>query len=378
MSGKQTDGNAAQRVLFLTNIPAPYRIDFFNALGKLCDLTVVFEARRAEGIRFNWNEDAAKRFTAIFLSDGDIDETHVDRRIFQYIARGRYDQIVATSYGYYTETAALLAMRLRGIPYDLEIDGGVVRPGEHPFKRLLKRHIIRGAGRLFSSGRVTDALFLHYGADAGRIVRYPFTSLHENDLLPVVPAQAQRRAAKEALGITCPRLVLSIGQFIYRKGYDMLLSCCDSLDASACVAIIGGTPTEEYQRIVVQKGLSNVRFLAFMDKEELEQWFLAADVFVLPTREDMWGLVVNEAMAHALPVVTTDRCNAGMELITNGENGFVVPAGDGMALIDRTNEILQNDALRADMARSCLQTARGYTIERMACVHARAFGLKQE
>ena len=100
MSGKQTVRSAMQRVLFLTNIPAPYRIDFFNALGRLCELTVVFEARRAEGIRFNWNEDTAKHFTAVFLNDADIDETHVDQRIFQSIARDRYDQIVATSYGY--------------------------------------------------------------------------------------------------------------------------------------------------------------------------------------------------------------------------------------------------------------------------------------
>ena len=375
MSGKQAGGTERQNVLFLTNIPAPYRIDFFNALGELCNLTVVFEARRAKGVRFNWNEDTARHFTAIFLSDGDIDETHVDRRVFQHIARGRYDQIVATSYGYYTETAALLFMRLRGIPYDLEVDGGVVRAGEGLLKRLLKRGIIRGAKRLFSSGSVTDELFTHYGAEQRRIVRYPFTSLHASDVLPVVPTEERRRAAKAALGISNKTLVLSIGQFIYRKGYDVLLRACAGLDPSACVTVIGGEPTEEYLRIVEKEGLINVRFAPFMDKARLAEWFLAADVFVLPTREDMWGLVINEAMAHALPVVTTERCNAGVELVENGVNGFLVPAEDGAALVGRVNEILRNAALRAEMSQNALVRMRAYTIEQMAAVHARAFGL---
>ena len=55
---------------------------------------------------------------------------------------------------------------------------------------------------------------------------------------------------------------------------------------------------------------------------------MAADAFVLPTREDIWGLVINEAMAYGLPVVTTDRCNAGLELIKNNVNGYVVHVDD--------------------------------------------------
>ena len=365
-----------QRVLFISNIPAPYRIDFFNALGRLCDLTVVFEARRAAGIRFNWNEDTAQHFRAVFLSDGDIDETHVDWRIFDHIQKRRYDQIVATSYGYYTETAALIAMRLRGIPYDLEIDGGVVRAGESPVKRLLKRYIICGAGRLFSSGRVADALFLHYGARESRIVRYPFTSLHADDVLTAVPDEDARRAAKLRLGVMSKRLLLTIGQFIYRKGFDVLLNQCDRLDADTTLVIIGGMPTDEYLHIVEKKRLQNVRFLPFMDKAQLAQWFLAADVFVLPTREDMWGLVINEAMANALPVVTTKPCNAGVELVEEGKTGYLVPAEDGAALMQKINAILCNDALRLSMSQNALQKIRACTIEHMAEVHARAFGIR--
>ena len=366
-----------QRVLFISNIPAPYRIDFFDALGELYDLTVVFEARRAAGIRFNWNDDGTHAFRAVFLSDGEIDETHVDRRILPYIERGRFDHIVATSYGYYTETAALLKMRLLGIPYDLELDGGVVREGENALKRLLKRFLIRGAERLFSSGAATDALFFHYGARPERVIRYPFTSLHASDLLDRAPTEQEKRALREALGVPFARVVLTIGQFIPRKGFDVLLSCCDGFDDDTGVYIIGGEPTGEYTRIVEEKRLRNVRFLSFMDAARLSRWFDCADVFVLPTREDMWGLVINEAMAHALPVVTTDRCNAGVALVADGANGYLIPPDDADALLSRTRAILLDDAHRARMAEESLVRIKGYTIEEMVRVHALAFSARE-
>ena len=52
----------------------------------------------------------------------------------------------------------------------------------------------------------------------------------------------------------------------------------------------------------------------------------------MPTREDIWGLVINEALAYGLPTITTERCVAGLELIEDGVNGLLVPVGDVEAL----------------------------------------------
>lgn len=362
-----------KKVLFISNIPAPYRIDFYNCLGQRVELTVLFEARRAAGIRFNWNDDSAAHFHAIFLSDGEIDETHVDRRILPYIRRGAYDHIVATNYGYYTETAALLKMRLMGIPYDLELDGGVVRPNENAAKRAVKRFLIKGAKHLFSTGTATDALFTHYGADPKRLVRYPFTSQHARDILPAVPTAAEKAALRESLGIPYPTMLLAVGQFIRRKGFDVLLHACSQLPEGAGAYIIGGEATEEYRAIVAEHNLQNVHFLPFQDADTLKRYYMAADVFVLPTREDMWGLVVNEAMSYALPVITTDRCNAGLALIENGVNGCLVPPDDAAQLADRMNDLLADEKKRVRFAERALSAIGGYTIERMADIHMQVF-----
>ena len=365
---------ARPRVLFISNIPAPYRVDFYNALSTACDLTVLFEARRAKGVRFNWNE-AAATFRAVFLSDGDIDETHVDRRVFRYIRRGAYDRIVATNYGYYTETAALAKMRLLGIPYGLELDGGVLRPGENPVKRLVKRWIIRGASHLFSTGAATDALFLHYGADRARIVRYPFSSVHESEVAARVPTAAEKEAERQALSLRGRRVALYAGQFISRKGVDVLIGACaqPAFPKDTGVYLIGDKPPADYMDMVLTGRLENVHFRPFLEKDVLFRWLRAADVFVLPTREDVWGLVVNEAMACGLPVVTTTACVAGAELVQNGKNGFLVPPNDEQALAEAVARVLQDDDTLLRLSQNALETARAYTIERMAARHVEIF-----
>lgn len=115
------------KVLFITNIPVSYRIDFYNELGKNLDLTAIFEAKSAEGIRFNWNINEIKDFKAIFFSERNINEKKVDWKIFKYINKNEYDRIVATSYSYFTEKIALIFMKIKNIPYYLETDGALVR-----------------------------------------------------------------------------------------------------------------------------------------------------------------------------------------------------------------------------------------------------------
>ena len=87
------------RVLYITNIPAPYKIVFFNELGKKLDLTVVFEAKGAsnQGIKFNYNLETIQTFKAVFLSEGDIKEKTVNWKITKYL-KEPYDKIVIGAY----------------------------------------------------------------------------------------------------------------------------------------------------------------------------------------------------------------------------------------------------------------------------------------
>ncbi len=361
-----------KKILFISNIPAPYRIEFYNELGKNTDLTVLFEAKRAKGMRFNYNLDQISNFHAVFLSDGEMDERRVDWKILPFLRRGVYDKIVVTNYGFATEAAAILALKLRNIPYEMEIDGGILRR-EHPVAHALKRVLIRGAARYWSTGRQTDEFFRHFGVPAERIVRYPFTSVPERDVAQRAPTHEEKLALRKKLDIPYEHMVLGVGQMIHRKGFDLLIRAAANLPGSTGVYLVGGSPPEEWTRLISQLGLKNIHFVSFAGGALLTNYYRAADVFALPTREDVWGLVVNEAMANALPVVTTEGCAAGCEMIAGGENGFLVPVETVEPIAQRIAQLLEDGDLRARMSAAALETARRYTIEEMARVHLQAF-----
>lgn len=363
------------KVLFITNIPAPYRVDFYNKLGKYVELTVIFEAKSAEGINFNWNIDEIRNFKAIFLSEGDIQERKINWNILKYINKNYYDHIVATNYSYFTEMIALIYLKLKRIPYYLETDGGLIRE-ESSIKRMYKKFLISNAKGYFSPSKSSDEYLKFYGADKNAIYRYPFTSLNEEDILNEVTSIEEKIKIKNELGIKEQKVILSVGQFIHRKGFDILLKASKGLNENIGVIIIGGEVTNEYLDLKEEMELKNVYFEGFKTKDELQKYYKAADLFVLPTREDIWGLVINEAIAYGLPVITTDKCIAGLELINNDINGQIVEVDNYKMLNIKLNEIINDNNKLILMSKNSINKSKKYTIEEMVKKHLDIFNKK--
>ncbi len=355
-----------KRILFITNIPAPYRIDFYNELGRYYDLTVIFEAKRAPGITFNWKEDAISRFKAIFLKDGEIQEKKVDWSIFRYISKLKYDSIVITNYAYATEMVALLSLKIRKIPYYYEIDGAMANYGESPVKRLIKRFFLSGAKAYISPSKVSDEYIRYYAGSNVKIYRYPFTSLMEKDFPQELPDKKRKIALRQKLGINESKMVLAVGQFIYRKGFDILLKAASKLNPSIGIYIVGGKPTDEYLFLQKKLNLRNVHFEGFKSKEELSTYFLASDIFVHPTREDIWGLVINEAMGYGLPVITTDKCVAGIEMLPSK---CIIQSENINQLTECVSKLIENEKLMDKLSIRNFNKSKEYTIETMVKAH---------
>ena len=178
---------------------------------------------------------------------------------------------------------------------------------------------------------------------------------------------------KTDLNIKEEKVILSVGQFIHRKGFDLLLKASANLPKEYGVYIVGGEPTKEYLELQEKYNLSNVHFISFKSKEELNKYYLSGDLFVFPTREDIWGLVINEAMASGLPVITTDKCIAGLELIENDENGFIVPVDNVQAMAEKINIVLSSEDILTKMSRNSLKKMKDYTIEKMVQIHVDIF-----
>ena len=356
-----------KKVLFITNIPAPYRIDFYNELGKHCELTVIFEAKRAPGITFNWKENTISNFKAIFLKEGEIQETKIDWSIFKYIKQLKYDVIFITNYAYFTEMAALLSIKLRNIPYYYEVDGAMAKYHEGKAKKIFKSFFLKGAKAYISPSQITDEYIRFYAGENSTIYRYPFSSLGNKDIINAPLSQQEKNAIRKILNIKEPQMILAVGQFIHRKGFDVLLQAARTMDKNIGIYIVGGKPTEEYLQIQKENNLTQIHFEGFKTKEELAMYFKAADIFVHPTREDILGLVINESMAYGLPVITTNKCVAGMELITNKE--CLIDTDNSEQLKSIMEKLMNDSELRVEIAQQNLHKIASYTIEKMVEEH---------
>lgn len=362
-----------KKVLFLTNYPSPYRVRFFDELANYADVTVLFADRKEKQKHRNadWYIRGEGRFRAVQLQKHVAAFGRFDlcTDVLPWLKQG-FDEIVVCGYSNPTMILAMLYMRLNRIPFCMEVDGGLIR-ADRKLKYFVKKRLVCLADRWLSTGRWTTKYLVHYGAKQENITEYPFSSLSEKDILSQPVSREEKNALRKALGISEDHMILAIGQFIHRKGFDVLLHAAQALDDRTGVYIVGGEATEEYKTLREELGVKNVHFLGFQPKEHLANFYKAADLFVLPTREDIWGLVINEAMAYGLPTITTDRCVAGLELITEGVNGSIVPVGDEKLLAEKIQTVLASDM--DAMGAAALAAVRPYTLENMAKVHGDYF-----
>lgn len=377
------------KILFITNIPSPYRVEFFNSWGQLSEvnLTVLFLERPEDhkGRSPKWFRTDYTYFKAIFLQDKVKFGGHIIYKdIFQWL-RKEYDGIIFGGYAEPTYMVAMEYLHIHHIPYGIEVDGGLINNDSLP-KLMVKKHFLGSADFWFSSGKVASKYLTHYGANLSRIIEYPFTSMTEKDIKNALGSnfisnasisawcenrKASRLNARKSLDVKESIVSLSIGQFIKRKGFDLLIELLPQLDKSIGWYFIGGKMDSDVEQFINKHNLDNVHILDFKTPAELSLYFCAADLFVLPTRYDIWGLVVSEAMAYGLPVVTTDLCGAGLELVEEGKNGALCHAGDKMSLKNALEKVMHMDLNHLGF--QSYKKIQRYTIENMALAHFNYF-----
>ena len=349
------------KILFFTNLPAPYRVHFFSELGKLSQLTVVYEQPRAEDRDEKWVAEGNGSYREVLISN--------KREILQYL-QGGFDHIIIGVYSTPAARFAISYMRRNKIPFIISTDGGLIKQHEPWFKKVIKRRLIGSASAWLATGKVARKYLVYYGAKEEFVFEYPFTSVGEKDIAVSPSSESEKQVLRTKLGLPDKPVVVSVGQFIPRKGFDVLISAVGKMKTDAAVYIIGGK-REQLESLTGEPLPSNVYTIPFLTKEQLFDYYRAADLFVLPTREDIWGLVINEAMACGMPIITTDHCVAGLELVKDADNGYLVPVGDSSVLAEKIDAIMASNVRIRQMGEASLRRIRYYTYENCAREHIR-------
>ena len=152
------------KVLYITNLASPYRVNFFNELNRYCDLTVLFERKKADDRNDEWYNNEFN-FNGIFLKSKSIgNEASASFDIIKYL-RKDFDIIILGGYSSLTAMIASVYMRMHNIPYILNADGGFINYDEKKLKKIVKTFFISSAKYWLSSGNETNKYLVYYGAE---------------------------------------------------------------------------------------------------------------------------------------------------------------------------------------------------------------------
>jgi glycosyltransferase involved in cell wall biosynthesis len=357
-----------KKVLWITNIPSPYRVNFLNLFGESCELKVIFERRQSDERNEDWYGNNFDNFDYVFLKGFKYKaDRSISLSVTKYINRD-FDFIFISNPMTPTGIIATSYMKIFKIPFVIEGDGAFIKTNESRLKFKLKRFFLSGAKNYFSTGEAHKNYYQHYGVKEDVIIWYPFSSVLEKDIAKRPPNQTEKNVLKKKYNLDYATTILFVGQFIERKGVDILLEIVENFKKPIQVLLIGGNSTQ-LSNIFNKKINNNIKVIEFLNPMQLKDFYDLSDLFILPTREDIWGLVVNEAMARGLPVITTLNCGAGLELVENGINGFIFDIKNYISVTKFINELIENSDLRKNMGQANIKKAKLYSINQTANYH---------
>ncbi len=317
------------KLTVLTNILTPYRMPLFEAMAEqVDDFSVVLMAQQEENRQ--WEIEQAPFpvhvLPGLHLRPWGVDVSmHLNYGVGKLLRDLNPDVVVNAGFAL-ANIAAFCYCRRHRKPFihwaHLSLHDGA----QTSFLRRRIRHWLIGqcAGAIGESSHARDA-FIHYGADKARILvatmPLDVTGLHSQIL--------SLRHTVEHLALharfTKP-VLLSIGQIIPRKGYQELFAIYERLimtHPQTSLLIVGDGPDRpRLEAMTRQRGWNQVHFVGFIQARDLPRYFAVSDAFIFHTLYDPFGLVLSEAMAAEVPVVSSIHAMATHDLVEEGITGF--------------------------------------------------------
>ena len=351
-----------KKVLIVFNHPAPYKVRLFNALSNHFDLHVIFERKSASDRNKGFYFEENYKFTTHKIHGIKVGrEGFISNGVRKHLEWNEYDLIIMNGYSHHAEMKAINWMKKWHAPYVLYINGGTIKK-ESFLKKKIKHHFIARANAYFSPDEESNKYLVHYGANPKVIYNYPYSTIYEKEICYQKPNKEELR---KELGIYFDKVFVSSGQLIARKNYISLVKEWKKYSENYGLFLIGdGKQRKEIEKLIKTENIKNVVLTGFLPREKMFKYFQAADCFLFPSKEDIYGHVINEALSQGLPVISTNKVNSAIKLVKNGENGFLLESLEGEEFRKAIEEVINNDFFN-----ECIKTAKANTIEVMAERH---------
>ncbi|MGY3213780.1 glycosyltransferase [Mucilaginibacter sp. HD30] len=332
-------------LIFYTYLP-PWRIDVFNEMGKQYDLTIVFLHSEASGFTYD-RESLLSRLNVntVFWDKGFLIGSKPFRLGIGSLIKKYNPDVVFTHE--YSPTSIVLATYLKFKRFSFKLvvttsDNLIIAKSVGKLKQIFRGYVLtQSTGIIVYSEKVKkwyQKSFPRLKVEVCPNIQNPQTLLQYKKNFH---SQAENFKSNFNLG---DNIVLYIGRLEHVKGLDLLINAFakSSLSAYKLVLVGNGSQREELELQAAELGIKDsVIFAGYFHGAELYAWYGTASFFVLPSRYEPFGAVVNEALVFGCPVLTSKNIGA-LDYIEEGINGYIFDPDD---LSDFTSVLKKGDLL---------------------------------
>jgi glycosyltransferase involved in cell wall biosynthesis len=238
------------------------------------------------------------------------------------------------------------------------------------YREVLKRFLLRYAAGCIVPGKRAFEYCRSLGVPEGSIFVAPNAtdrSFFGDQALRLNCRRAEISSIRRTDGVS----ILFVGRLTDQyKNVSTLIDAFGRITrhgSHANLMIAGDGPDKDlYEKMAQEQGDGRIHFYGELNHQELCRLYAAADFFVLPSRSEPWGFVLNEAMEFGLPLVVSEAVGAGPDLVHPGENGFVFPVGDSKKLAEILEMLIKDEPLRKRMGQASRRIIQDFTPEAWA------------
>ncbi|QAU12204.1 glycosyltransferase family 1 protein [Halorubrum sp. BOL3-1] len=325
----------------VTNIPSPYRIPLFNSIARRDNISLTIYFMDVTEKNRSWTVSPEEwEFEYVFLDGSTWYSSILDRSIsvsWGVIPRFRkasHDVIVVGGYNHTTCWITFAYSKFSGTPVvpwsgawsgSIRINNSVMNTVRQMFTQLGQAWIAYGSQ--------SASALSSWGADESR------THIGIN----TVSVEEFKRAAESYSHESAEDrfTLLYVGQLIARKNVELVLDALEPIPKSDIqFIVVGDGPRESFLRNQADTLGNSVEFKGFVERDQLYSYYTEADAFILPSRNEVWGLVVNEALACGTPAIVSDQCGCAPDLIREGFNGSVFESDEQDNLTETLEELV--------------------------------------
>ena len=352
-----------KHIVIITNIPAPYRVDFFDYLqNHYTDyrFTILYSSRNEDNR--NWEINQEKMQNSIFLESKtikikkrfDTKYIHIPWGVGKVLKKLTPDVVVGSEYNP-TILKALHYCKSNQIPFVSWTDGTL--HSERNISRLqliFRKHVIKNADSYIASSSKSKEAQVHYGAPEGKC-HISLLTVDINKYLQKPQGKGRGR-------------ILYVGSLIERKGVDLLLKALAEVKSEYELYLAGTGPEEDNLKKLAEdlKLSDRIHFLGQLRRKELLAQYADSNLFVLPTREDCFALVILEALCAGLPVICSKYADGAYDLVEEGKNGWILDPYNTRCFAECLEKALQNKDLRIRMQEHSKDMIQKFSFENVS------------